>query len=183
MVETLHDKKVLLFFLSDNGREFRTENFDKYLTIYGIQRRLSITETAQHNWKSERLKQTLLTHDLLIELGVDNRFWAQAIATVAYIHNKKSSSAINANIPEKIWSNSESKTDYLKIFGCRTWSHVRAYSRKEEFFSKAKECILVGYTSRTEEYSLYDMEKKKQFFVRNVIFFWKDFSTKNWQLS
>lgn len=171
MVETLHNKKIKIL-RSDNGGEFRSVNFDKYLTMHGIRRQLSVPETPQQNGKSERLNQSLIntTRCLLIESGAEHRFWAEATATAAYLHNKRPSCAINGNIPEEIWTSSESKTEHLKVFGCRAWSHVRSISRKSKLDPKAVECIFVGYPNGVKGYKLYDL-KKKQFFVsRDVIF-------------
>lgn len=100
MVENFHNKKMKIL-RSDNGGVFGNERLDKYLAALAIQKQLTVPEITQHNGLSERLYQTLIniTRCFLIESGADHRFWAEASATAAYLHNKRPSAVINGNFP------------------------------------------------------------------------------------
>ncbi|KFM72654.1 Retrovirus-related Pol polyprotein from transposon TNT 1-94, partial [Stegodyphus mimosarum] len=92
------------------------------------------------------------------------------MATAAYLHNKHPSMAIDGDIPEGRWSRSGSKTDHLRVFGGKAWSHVRSHSRRRKLDPKATECVFVRYPTGVKGYKLYDM-KKKHFFVRRDVIF------------
>ncbi|KFM59138.1 Retrovirus-related Pol polyprotein from transposon TNT 1-94, partial [Stegodyphus mimosarum] len=153
MVENLQNRKTK-FLRSNNGGEYISGKFDKYLTAHGIQRQLTVPDTPQQNGLAERLNQTLIntTRCLLIESGADHRFWVEAMATAAYLHNKRTSMAIDGDIPEGRWSGYGSKADHLRVFGFRAWSHVRSHSRGCKLDPKATECVSVGYPKGVKGY-------------------------------
>ena len=59
--------------------------------------------------------------------------------------------------------------DYFKVFGCVCYAHVIKDDR-EKFDAKVKRCIMLGYGTETKAYRLYDLEKKKVIFSRDVVF-------------
>ena len=59
--------------------------------------------------------------------------------------------------------------DHLKIFGCVCYAHVPKDERKK-LDSKSVKCIFLGYGSDVKGYRLYDTEKGKILYSRDVIF-------------
>lgn len=171
MAETFHGKKIKAL-KSDNGGEYKSERFDNYLIKFGIKRQLSVPESPQQNGLAERLNQTLanITRCFLIESGANLNFWAEAACTAAYVLNKRPSTAIKGNTPERLWSNKEPNLKNLKVFGSRVWSHVRSYEKRSKFDPKAKECVFVGYPDGIKGYKLWDLKNRKFFISRDVVF-------------
>lgn len=171
MSEKLHNKRIKTL-RSDNGGEFKSNDFNMYLVRHGIQRQLTVPESPQQNGVSERRNQTLvnITRCLLIESGASPEFWAEAVCTASYLHNRRPSTAIDGNMPEKMWSGKEVDLNNLKVFGCRAWSHVRSFQRRSKLEPKATECILAGYPDGVKGYKLWDLKEKKFLISRDVIF-------------
>ncbi|GBL94283.1 Retrovirus-related Pol polyprotein from transposon TNT 1-94 [Araneus ventricosus] len=103
MTENLHNRKIKIL-RSDNGVEYRSSEFNKYLAKLRIQRQLTVSESPQQNGVSERMNQTLMntTKCLLIESVLGLKFWAEAVSIAVYLRNKCPSAAIYGNILERI---------------------------------------------------------------------------------
>ena len=71
--------------------------------------------------------------------------------------------------PHEAWTNENPSVDHLKVFGCLCYSHV-AKDERQKLDIKAIRCIMLGYGTETKAYRLYDVERKKVFYSRNVIF-------------
>ena len=57
----------------------------------------------------------------------------------------------------------------IKVFSCIAYAHIAKEERKK-LDVKAKKCILLGYGVRVKGYRLYDIQKKKVFYSRDVVF-------------
>lgn len=58
---------------------------------------------------------------------------------------------------------------HLRVFGCDAYSHVPRDERGK-LDSKTKKCWMLGYGSTTKGYRLYDRNRKKVFYSRDVAF-------------
>ncbi|GBL79063.1 hypothetical protein AVEN_49007-1 [Araneus ventricosus] len=76
-------------------------------------------------------------HGSLKESGLGPKFWAEAVSTAAYLRNKCPFTAIDGDIPERIWSGKEVHINHMRVFGCRTWSHVHSHSIQRKLDPKA----------------------------------------------
>ena len=61
------------------------------------------------------------------------------------------------------------KVKHLRVFGCDACAHIPKDERGK-FDSKAWRCILVGYSSESKGYRLYDPEQRKLIVSRDVKF-------------
>ena len=77
---------------SDNGKEYRNNEFNKFLKDSGIGRRLTVTHTPERNGVAERKNRTLIdmARGLLIQSGLPPSFWGEAINTDNYEGGLKS---------------------------------------------------------------------------------------------
>ena len=89
MSENFHNKKIKIL-RSDNGGEFKSDDFNKYLAKHGMKRQLSAPKLLQKNGVSERMNQIIIniTKCLLIESDADPTFWAEAVHIASFLHNK-----------------------------------------------------------------------------------------------
>lgn len=168
-VENFHDKRIKTL-RSDNGREYRNTEFDEYLAKEGITRQLTIPRTPQQNGVAERYNRTLLdmTICLLLESGITKTLWADAACTASYITNRCPSSAIGGKTPYLMWFGRETKTNHMRVFGCRAWAAITTVKRKLD--ARAEEYIFIGYPDNAKGYKLWKPEENKFIVSRDVKF-------------
>ena len=100
MVETETGKKVKSF-RSDNGGEYTSGEFDRFLKINGIKRQWSIPGTPEQNGTAERMNRTLVeaVRAMLADNGLPRKFWAEMITTVVYLRNRWSTKSLDKVTP------------------------------------------------------------------------------------
>ena len=89
--------------------------------------------------------------------------WAEALPTAVYLRNRSPTSAVQGETP---WTNVKPNVDHLQVFGCLCFEHI-AKDEREKFDSKAKRCVLLGYSTLRPRhiYRLYDLERGGSFSV------------------
>lgn len=75
---------------TDNAKEYLSKEFSNFLEEEGIKRQLSVEYCPQQNGVAERANRTLveMARCMLLQSGVPNSLWAEAINTAAYIRNR-----------------------------------------------------------------------------------------------
>ena len=104
-----------------------------------------------------------------MDSGVGGDFWAEAIATAAYLRNRYPTKALKSVITYEAWTKRKPDLRHLKIFGCKALVIIPAAFRMK-LDSKSKECIFVGYSDNTKGYRLVDPVIKKSQIARDVVF-------------
>uniref|UniRef100_A0A1Y1N2J6 Integrase catalytic domain-containing protein n=1 Tax=Photinus pyralis TaxID=7054 RepID=A0A1Y1N2J6_PHOPY len=171
--EAENQQKKLLTLQSDNGGEYISNVFEKYLHENGINDRRSAPGCPQQNGLAERQNRVLveMARCMMLESGVPMNFWAEAIMTSVFIRNRCPSSAIDFKIPYEIWHNKKLKLEtanLIKIFGCQAWAKK---SKSTKFESKAETCVLIGFAENTKDgYRLWSLKRRKVIIRRDVIF-------------
>ena len=81
---------------SDRGKEYTSNEFDKFCEDEGMERQLSVGYTPQQNGVSERNNQTVMemAKSMLFEKGLQRSFWAEAIHTTVYLLNRCPTKAV-----------------------------------------------------------------------------------------
>ena len=74
---------------TDNGGEYVSKEFEAYLKSKRIFHEVSVPHSPEQNGVAERMNNTSmeLAHSMLSHAGLSNRYWAEAVATAAYIRN------------------------------------------------------------------------------------------------
>lgn len=123
------------------------------------------------NGVAERVNRTLL--DMVRTMSetakLPNKFWAEALATACYLKNRVMHSAIDNNTPEGIWTGSIPSVKHLKVYGYLAYAHIPKNNR-QKLNNRAKECILVGYSSQTKGYRLWDLSTNDVIQTKHVTF-------------
>ena len=97
------------------------------------------------------------------------KFWAEALSTSIYLHNRSPTKAVSGMTPQEAWTGEKPSVDHLRVFGCQSYAYIPKDERKK-LDSKSKKCVLLGYGSTSKGYRLYDPAKKKVILSRDVIF-------------
>ena len=77
---------------SDNGGEYTSNEFAKFCASKGIVHQFTNPYTPEQNGVSERLNRTLIESgkSMLFHAGLPLSFWAEAVNTATYLHNRSS---------------------------------------------------------------------------------------------
>ena len=71
----------------------------------------------------ERAKCMILNADL------QDTFWAEAVATAAYIINRSPTRALFDVTPHEVWTGKKPNLSHMRIFGCSAMVHIPKENR------------------------------------------------------
>ena len=164
-------KQKLKTLRTDNGGEYTSNKFEKYLKDEGIRHEKTIPKTPEQNGVAERLNRTLVesARSMLLDANLSKSYWAEAVSTAVYLKNRSPTKAVQGETPYEAWYGEKPTVDHLRVFGCDAYAHIPKDERRK-FDTKARKCILVGYGEETKGYRLYDVTEKKILYSRDVQF-------------
>ena len=170
MVEKQYERKVKII-RTDNGGEYTSNEFESYLSNEGITHQKTIPKTPEQNGVAERFNRTIMetVRCLLSDSELEEEFWAEALMTATYIRNRCINSFLGNRTPFEALNNKRPSVKHFRVFGCTAYAHIPKDERSK-LNKKARLCKFVGYGTVIKGYKLYDVESKKIFFSRNVIF-------------
>lgn len=156
---------------SDNGGEYTSREFDQYLKSEGIRHELTVLKNPQQNGVAERLNWTLveMTRSMLAGSGLPQKFWAEILSTVVYLRNHSPTKAVKSITPFEAFHGKKPDVRHLCAFVCVCYAHIAKDERKK-LDVIARRCVLVGYGNEVKGYWLYDPDRKKVLFSRDVRF-------------
>ena len=168
MVEKASGKKVKVL-RSDNGGEYTSHEFQRYLKKEGIRHETTIPKTPEQNGVAERMNRTLVEMARSMLHTMDRKFWAEAVANSVYLRNRSPTTAVPQMTPYEAWNGSKPDVSHLREFGCPCYAHVPKDERKK-LDPKAKKCIFLGYGDCVKGYRLYDESRSHVMYSRDVKF-------------
>nr|GFB28826.1 retrovirus-related Pol polyprotein from transposon TNT 1-94 [Tanacetum cinerariifolium] len=77
---------------------------------------------------------------LLIQSGLPDSFWAEAMVMAAYLINRSPSTTLEKKTPMDLWSGHLENYEILRIFSCVAYSHVNQRKLKP----RAIKCVFLG---------------------------------------
>jgi len=110
---------------SDNGREYKNKEFDKYLAEQGIQHHYIVHNTPEHNGIAERLNQTLLekVRAMLYATNLPGSLWGEVLKHAIWLKNQTSTQALGRKTPFKAFNESKPNLRNLHGWGCKVMIH------------------------------------------------------------
>lgn len=81
---------------------------------------------------------------MLRNAGLEQKFWAKAVATTCYLLNHSPTAALVDKTPMEAWSSKNPSLRYLRVFDCEAYAHVPDL-RRSKLDNKAIKCIFIGY--------------------------------------
>ncbi|SGZ30192.1 BQ5605_C110g13213 [Microbotryum silenes-dioicae] len=174
-VERSMSRKVLAV-RSDNGGEFMSNEFSRFLEEQGITRQLSIPDTPQQNGVAERANRSITegVRSMLHQSGLPHALWAEALATYVYVKNRLPHSANSGTTPHTRWYSSKPSAGHLRVFGCRAWKAATTEPRSK-LDPRGIPLVFVGYDLESKGYRLLDPNTRQVFKSRSVTFFEDNF--------
>ena len=99
------------------------------MKLCGISKEDTIPYTPQQNGVAERMNRTLMNaaRSTLFHAGLDSTFWAEAVATAAYLRNCSPTSflkGIRYSIPYECFYSKKPDVSNLRVFGCHAFMHI-----------------------------------------------------------
>ncbi len=145
MVEKSTGQKMQVL-RTDNGGEYTSDEFRRYLRGEGIKHELTVPKTPQQNGVAERTNRTIVetARCMLMEAKLPRKFWAEAVSTAVYLRNRSPTNAVEGMTPQESLTGEKPKVDNLRVFGRLAFAHVPDDERRK-FDSKSRRCILLGY--------------------------------------
>ncbi|KAE8676041.1 hypothetical protein F3Y22_tig00111634pilonHSYRG00007 [Hibiscus syriacus] len=156
---------------TDNGGEYRSNEFSQYLRECRIRHQYTCANTPQQNGVAERKNWHLaeICRSMLHVKNVSGRFWAKAMRTAAFVINRLPQPRLGFVSPfEKLW-NIKPTVSYFRVFGCVCYVFVPDHLRSK-FDKKAVRCIFVGYDSQRKGWKCCDQISGRCYTSRNVVF-------------
>jgi hypothetical protein len=153
----------------DTGTEYTSNEFEVFCKMKGILNESTIPYTPEQNGVSERMNRTLVekARTIIIESGLANRFWGDAISCACYLTNRSPCSVYKEKVtPFERWFGRKPDISKLRIFGCVAFALPKEKRRKLD--KKSLKCRFIGYVPNG--YKLWDLENKKVIVSRDVIF-------------
>lgn len=164
---------------TDNGGEYTSSEFQEYLKAQGIHHEMTVPHTPQQNGVAERKNRTLIetARSMLSHAKLPKIYWAEAVATAAYIQNGLPTSVLKKKTPNQRWCGKKPDMSHMRVFGCVAYAHVPDTERRK-LHKKAVKLSFMGYANNAKGYRLWDEEKRRIRIRRDVIFNESDFGWK-----
>ena len=91
--------------VNDNGGEYLSTEFSKFVEVHGIQIHLTAPYTPQQNPVSERGMRTTAekARAMLKHAGLPTKFWAEAVTTAVYLENITPMASRGFISPYELW--------------------------------------------------------------------------------
>ncbi|UYV82191.1 hypothetical protein LAZ67_21001303 [Cordylochernes scorpioides] len=156
---------------TDNRTEFINDRFKGFLIKNGIHHQLTTTYSPQSNGVAERITRTLVetARTLLIDSRLPMPFWAEAVATAAYVKNCTSHKSLRHATPMEKWKGKKPSIRHFRIFGCLVYWPTNK-RRRNKFSPKSQKGVFIGYSLSRKAHRVYNIFTGKIEEVRSVKF-------------
>ena len=176
LMENICSKKVqklnIKTLRSDNGGEYKSNEFQNYCAKVGIRREFSTPHCPEQNGVAERFNRTIIesARSMLYHARLPLNFWAEAVNTAVFIRNRCPTVALsNDKTPYECWFNRKPDISHLRIFGSVCYVHIPD-SQRTKLDAKSYKAIFVGYAPESKGYKVYNLSSGRFAQSRNVIF-------------
>ncbi|KAC9702930.1 hypothetical protein E3N88_45366 [Mikania micrantha] len=146
---------------SDNGTEFRNHILDEFYLSKGIKRQYSIPRTPEQNGVVERKNRTLIeaARTMLADSGLPLTFWAEAVNTACYVHNRVLVNQRWLKTPYEVLHSLTPLISFFRAFGCPCYI-LNTKDQLKKFDSKVDAGYFVGYSSTYKAYRVFNCRTK-----------------------
>ncbi|KAI3769619.1 hypothetical protein L6452_00728 [Arctium lappa] len=127
----------------------------------GIERQYSAPRTPQQNGVAERRNRTLIevARSLLADSKLPITFWAETVNTACYVQNRVLVVKPKNKTPYELLNKRKPFIGFFKPFGCPC-TILNTKSHLGKFDSKADDGFLVGYSSQSKAYRVFNTSSR-----------------------
>ena len=156
---------------TDGGGEYLSHEFDQRLRATGVARQRTPPYTPQHNGVAERANRTLMNavRAVLISARMPDRFWALALQAAVYLRNRSPTSKLAGMTPLEAFTGRRPSLGDLRVWGCLAYVHVPK-EKRGKLQPRSTACTLVGYSTESKAYLLWDPTRQAVVVSRDVTF-------------
>jgi transposase InsO family protein len=149
LVETQSEHKIKAF-RSDNGGEFMSKAFLKFLVDPGIAKKTSTPYRPQQNGVAEHANLTIveMARSMIHAQKLDKLFWAEAVVNAVYTRNRCLTRALERMTPEEMWSARKPNVAHMRVFECLAYAMVPD-EKWGKLDAKDTKCLFLGYCEGT----------------------------------
>ena len=132
---------------SDHGKEFENSKFEEFCTSDRISHEYSSPITPQQKGVVERKNRTIqeCARVMLHAKKLPLYFWAEAMNTACYIHNRVTIRSGTSVTLYELWKGRKPSVKYLYVFGSKCYILAYRESRRK-LDAKSDEGIFLGYS-------------------------------------
>jgi hypothetical protein len=130
LVENQSGKRIKVL-RSNNGGEYSSRWFVDFCAQHGIRRQMTVPYNPQQNGVAERKNRAITdaARSMLHEQSLPLYLWVEACATAVYLQNMSPNRILGKMTPEEAFTDRRPDVEYIRIFGCLTFSHVPSERR------------------------------------------------------
>ncbi len=158
----------------DGGGEFISKKLRSFCEKQGIAIRYAAPYVHEENGLIEQGWRTIVTMKdlMLIDSGLPNNFWAEAMEIANYLRNKllTKSKSHGEIIPEKSQIGKRQNLEYVCIFGSLALSHIPDKQRNKSDYQKVWQDILIGYSQDTTKHFCVWASQTKQVVIGSELY-------------
>ncbi|KAI3692410.1 hypothetical protein L6452_32225 [Arctium lappa] len=146
---------------SDNGTEFKNNDLNSFCEEKGIERQYSAARTPQQNGVAESRNRTLIeaARSLLADSKLPITFWTEAVNTACYVQNRVLVVKSQDKTPYELFKKKKPFIGFFKPFGCPC-TILNTKTHLGKFDSKAEDGFLVGYSSQSKAYRVFNTSSR-----------------------
>ncbi|GAU36127.1 hypothetical protein TSUD_292870 [Trifolium subterraneum] len=162
--------EVILRIRSDHGKEFQNSRFSEFCASEGIKHEFSSPITPQQNGVVERKNRTLQesARAMLHAKKLSYSFWAEAMNTACYIHNRVTLRSGTTSTLYELWKNRKPTVKYFHVFGSKCYILTDREQRRK-LDPKSDEGIFLGYSTNSRSNRVYNSRTKVMMESINVV--------------
>jgi hypothetical protein len=153
MVRNQH-KAVIQTLMSDQGGEYKSREFEKFLKENRIQTRGSIPHAHQQNGRAKHFNRTLMdkAQSMHLDACFPPSWWKFVVNTATHLYNHTPVHHLNWRTPYELVYSEVPSIGHLHVFGCGAYIHIPAEARKYKLSPREELMIFLGYLDGIKGY-------------------------------
>ena len=169
-VENQLDKKIKRL-RTDRGGEYNTNSLREFCEKNGIIHEFTAPYSPQQNGIAERKNRTLknMMNAMLINSGMSNNMWGEAILIACYILNKVPHKRLDKT-PYEMWKGHPPNLKFLKMWGCLAKVGIPNF-KVSNVGTKTFDTIFIGYAHNSAAYRFLCLSDNSVIESRDAEFF------------
>ncbi|GJX33399.1 retrovirus-related pol polyprotein from transposon TNT 1-94 [Tanacetum coccineum] len=152
---------------TDRGIEFLNKILNAFFKEEGVEHQTSTPRTPEQNDVVERRNHTLIevARTMFLAFKLPLFFWAEAISTACYTQNRSIIILTHEKMAYHIINDRKPSIKHLHIFCCTCYLTIDG-ENLDKMKEKGDLCILVGYTTQSKGYRVYN--KRTRLIVESI---------------